>query len=231
MTPKERASRSVSGRRGAQVQLDALPAPVDTVATQSSCGPIGGIKSFSVNRDLHKGMVIRHEGELYSILDFNVAQTGKQKATVHVKLKAIKTGHTGERTLDQLGKIEEVPTEIRSMQYLYASGQERVFMDTELYEQYPLNKDMLGECVPFLVEEETYRILMIEGNPVSIQLPPIVILEVVDTAPVEHAGGTTNVHKEAKVNSGIVVQVPLFIKNGDKIRVKTENREYQGKEH
>ncbi len=186
---------------------------------------------MSRTEDFHKGMVIRHEGELYTILDFNVAQTGKQKATVHVKLRAIKTGHTGERTLDQLGKVEEVPTEIRSMQYLYASGQERVFMDTETFEQYPLTEDMLVDSVPFLVEEEQYRILLIDGRPVSLQLPPIVVLEVVDTAPVEHAGGSTNVHKEARLNSGITVQVPLFIKNGDKIRVKTDNREYQGKEH
>ena len=186
---------------------------------------------MALTDDLHKGMVIRHEGQLYTILDFTVAQTGKQKATVHVKLRAVKTGHTGERTLDQLGKIEEVPTEVRPMQYLYASAQEWVFMDTETYEQYPFTEEMLGESPAFLVEEETYRIQLIEGQPVSLQLPPVVVLEVVDTAPVEHAGGSTNVHKEAKLNSGIVVHVPLFIKNGDKIRVKTDNREYQGKEH
>ncbi|MGD2110524.1 MAG: elongation factor P [Phycisphaerae bacterium] len=186
---------------------------------------------MSRTEELHRGMVIRHEGELYTVLDFNTAQTGKQKATVHVKLRAIKTGHTGERTLDQLGKIEEVPTEIRSMQYLYASGQERVFMDTETYEQYALTEEFLGDGVDFLVEEETYRIQLIDGNPVALQLPAVVVMEVVDTAPVEHAGGTTNVNKEAKVSSGIIIHVPLFIKNGDRIKIKTENREYNGKEH
>jgi elongation factor P len=186
---------------------------------------------MSVTHDLHKGTVIRHEGQLFTVLDFNVAQTGKQKATVHVKLRSVSTGHTGERTLDELGKIEEVPAEIRHMQYLYASGNEHVFMDNETYEQYPLNEDMLGDAVNFLVDEEAYRFQMIEGQPVALQLPPIVVLEVTDTAPVEHAGGSTNVQKEAKLSSGITVQVPLFIKNGDKIRVKTDNREYQGKEH
>ena len=129
---------------------------------------------------LHKGMVIRHQGELFSILDYKVAQTGKQKPTVHVKLRSLKSGHTGDRTLDELGKIEEVPAETRQMQYLYASGHEHVFMDT---------------------------------------------------SPVEHAGGSTNVYKEAKLASGFVVQVPLFIKNGDKIRVSTETHEYLGKAH
>ncbi len=186
---------------------------------------------MSLTDDLHKGMVIRHEGQLFTVLDFGIAQTGKQRPTVHVKLRSVKTGHTGERTLDELGKIEEVPAEVRQMQYLYASGQERVFMDSTSFEQYPLGEDILGDAMEFLVEEETYRFLTIEEQVVAIQLPPIVVLEVVDTAPVEHAGGTTNVHKEAKLAGGLVVHVPLFIKNGDKVRVKTDNREYQGKEH
>lgn len=186
---------------------------------------------MSLTEDLHKGMVIRHEGQLFTVLDFKVAQTGKQRPTVHVKLCSLTTGHTGERTLDQLGKIEEVPTEIRRMQYLYSAGKERVFMDAETFEQYPLGEDVLGDGVAFLVEEETYRFLTVEGQVVGIELPPVVVLEVVETAPVEHAGGSTNVQKEARLNSGLVIYVPLFIKNGDKIRVKTENREYQGKEH
>jgi len=90
---------------------------------------------------------------------------------------------------------------------------------------------VLGDAVHFMVDEETYRIQVIEGQPIALQLAPVVVLEVVHTAPVEHAGGSTNVQKEAKLSSGITIQVPLFIKNGDKIRVKTENSEYQGKEH
>ena len=91
---------------------------------------------MSLTEQLHKGMVIRHEGQLYTVLDYEVAQTGKQKHTVHVKLRAVKSGHATERTLDQLGKIEEVPSEVRQMQYLYASGEQRVFMDAESFEQY-----------------------------------------------------------------------------------------------
>ena len=186
---------------------------------------------MSLTEQLHKGMVIRHEGQLYTVLDYEVAQTGKQKPTVHVKLRAVKGGHATERTLDQLGKVEEVPSEVRQMQYLYAAGEERVFMDSESFEQYSLGEDIVGEGMDFLVEEETYKFLAIDGQPVSFQLPPIVVLEVVDTALVEHAGGSTNVQKEAKLACGIIVHVPLFIKNGDKIRVIPENRQYQGKEH
>ena len=180
---------------------------------------------------LHKGMVIRHEGQLYTVLDYQLAQTGKQKPTVHIKLRNIKGGHPTDRTLDQLGKLEEVDAEIRQMQYLYAAGEERVFMDTESYEQYSLGKDLLRDCTDLLVEEEVYRCQFAEGELVGVQLPDFVVLEVADTAPVEHAGGHVNVQKEAKLASGLVVQVPLFVKNGDKIRINTEKRQYLGKEH
>ncbi|HUU98317.1 MAG TPA: elongation factor P [Phycisphaerae bacterium] len=186
---------------------------------------------MSVADELHKGMVIRHEGQLFTVLDYRVAQSGKQKPTVHIKLRSLSTGHTGERTLDQLGALEEVPAELREMQYLYASGPQRVFMDAATYEQYELDKDVLQESVDFLVEEGTYRFQTVEGQPVALQLPGQAVLEVADTAPPEHAGGGSNVHKEATLSSGLVVHVPLFIKNGDKIRVSTETREYQGKEH
>ena len=83
---------------------------------------------MSQTDQIRKGMVIRHEGMLLTVEDFNIARTGKQKATVHVKLRALKDGDSVERTLDQLGRIEEVPTERRAMQYLYAAGDEHVFM-------------------------------------------------------------------------------------------------------
>ncbi len=186
---------------------------------------------MSLTDDLRRGMVIRHEGQLFTVLDFRVAHTGKQRPTVHVKLRSVNTGHTGERTLDELGKIDEVDAQVRHLQYLYAAGRERVFMDTESFEQYPLGEDFLGSHIELLTEEETYPFQFIEEKAVAIQMPPAVVLEVVDTAPVQHAGGNTNVHKEAKLSSGIEVSVPLFIKNGDKIRIKTETREYLGKDH
>jgi len=186
---------------------------------------------MSLTEGLHKGMVIRHEEQLFSVLDFRVAQTGKQKPTVHVKLRSISTGHTGERTLDELGKIDEVLTEIREMQYLYADRTDHVFMDMESFEQYPLSDEILGDAVPFLVEQETFRCLTIDGKLVSLHLPDVVALEVVDTAPVQHTGGSSNVYKDARLASGLNIQVPLFIKNGDKIRVRTADRSYMGKDH
>ncbi len=186
---------------------------------------------MSLTEGLHKGMVIRHEGQLFTVLDFSAIQKGKQKPTVHVKLRSLNTGHTGERTLDELGKIEEVPAEIREMQYLYADRSQRIFMDTESFEQFPLGEDVLGDGIHFLVEQENYRCLTIDGRPVSLQLPDVVSLEVMNTDPVQHSGGASNVHKEAKLASGLTIYVPLFIKTGEKVRVNTETREYCGKDH
>ena len=185
---------------------------------------------MSLTDSLHKGMVIRHAGELFSVLDYRVAQAGKQRPTVHVKLRSLMSGHAGERTLEELGTLEEIPAEVRPMQYLYAAGVERVFMDTETFDQYSLGPDVLGESVDLLTEQETYRVLTIEGRPVSIQMSDTVVLEVVDTAPAEHAGGAANVQKDARLASGLTIHVPLFIKNGDRIRVKCDSRHYQGKE-
>jgi len=180
---------------------------------------------------LRKGMVLRHEGHLYAVLDFGTAQSGKQKPTVHVKLRDLRSGNASERTLDQLGKIEEVESEVRPMQFLYSSGNERVFMDTESFEQYMLGQQVLGDAMGCLVEEETYRFLVVAGQPLSIQLPDVLIMEVKETAPVEHGSGHTTVTKEATLASGLLVHVPLFIKTGDKIRVNTSTRQYIGKEH
>lgn len=186
---------------------------------------------MSATEGLHKGMVIRHEGQLYTVLDFHGMQKGKQKATVHVKLRAISTGHTGERTLDELGKIEAVPTDLRHMQYLYADRTDHFFMDAETYEQFPLPAEVLVDAVGFLAEQETYSVMTIDGQPVNLRLPPIVVMEVVDTAAPQHSGGGSNVSKDAKLSNGLLIHVPLFNKNGDRIRIKTEDCEYQGKEH
>jgi elongation factor P len=186
---------------------------------------------MSQTENLHRGAVIRHQGHLYTLLDYRVSQSGKMKPTVHLKLRDLKSGNTGERSLDELGKVEEVPTEIRNMQYLYAAGKDRVFMDSESFDEQRVAPDFFGRDADFLVEGETYRFLAIDGQPVSLQLPPVIAIEVADTAPVEHAGGMSNITKEARLASGLTIRVPLFIKTGDKVRVRVDNHEYQGKEH
>ncbi len=186
---------------------------------------------MSQTENLHRGAVIRQQGHLYTILDFRVSQSGKMKPTVHVKLREVRSGHISERSLDELGKIEEVRAQNREMQFLYAAGKDRVFMDSETFEESKFDESFLGREMDFLVEGDTYRFLTIDGQAVSLQLPPVVVIEVADTAPVEHAGGVSNITKEARLASGITIRVPLFIKTGDRIRVRTDHCEYQGKDH
>ena len=186
---------------------------------------------MSMTDQLKKGMVLRHDGHLYRVTDFRVAQAGQQKPRVHVKLRSLASGHTTEKLLDQMGKLDEVDTEIREMQFLYAAGHEHVFMDDASYEQYPLAETVTAPARDFLVEGETYQLLTVEGQPQEILLPAHVAIEVTETAPVEHAGGASNVHKDATLASGLTIQVPLFIATGEKVRVNTETKQYVGKEH
>ena len=180
---------------------------------------------------LRRGMMIRYGDGLAVVEKFTEARSGEQKPTVHVTLRVVgQKGHV-ERTLDELGSIEEVPSEVRNMLYLHPAGDDHVFMDCETYEQYPLHKEGLGDATAFLVAENQYRVMMAAGDPVTLELPDAIVLSVVDTAPPEHQSSlASNVVKEARMESGIVIRVPLFIEQGDRVRVSTATREYLGKE-
>jgi elongation factor P len=176
-------------------------------------------------------MVLRHEGDLYVVADYREAQSGKQKTTVHVKLRNLKTGHSIDRSLETLGRIEEVEVEHRQMQYLYDSGDGHVFMDDEDYEQYTLGAELIGAAAEYLLLEQHYRVLVVEGQPLTLELSDVVALAVTDTAPPTHGTSTgSNVTKEATLETGKVIRVPLFIKTGDRVRVDTTNAAYSGKE-
>jgi elongation factor P len=180
---------------------------------------------------LKRNMLLRHQGHLYLVDQYEERRTGKQKATVHVKLRDTRDGHQVDRTLDQLAPLDEVPSARRDLQYLYPGSGNWVFMDTESFEQYELTDAQLHGCQPFLKEGEPYRALIADEQPLVVEIPDVVALEVADTAPPTHSVGTqSNIMKEAKLENGLDVRVPLFIKNGDKIRINTHDKAYVGKE-
>lgn len=180
---------------------------------------------------LKRGMLIRHQGHIYSVTDFQERHSGKQRPTVHVALRDIRDGHPVDRSLSDLEPIEEVAHAYRPMQYLYARGDERVFMDSETFEEHGLKAPALHGCEPFLKEGEEYRVMFVDGQPLSLELPEIVKLRVKETAAPSHAvGNASSVMKEATLENGLLVRVPLFIKMGDTIRVDTRAKTYQGKE-
>jgi elongation factor P len=179
---------------------------------------------------LRKFMLIRHKGEVYYVLDYYESKAAQQKAVVHVKLKNVRTGHVSEIAADALGKIEEARSSHRLMQYLYARGKEHVFMDEKTFDQISLQAEMMQNELPFLVPEKEYRVLFLDERPVMLELPPTVSLKVTETAPPQRSVGGSSVYKDAKLETGVTVKVPLFIKVGDVIRVGWANREYLGKE-
>ena len=181
--------------------------------------------------ELTRGMLLRVHNDLYQVVGFGEAHTGKQKSRTHVTLRCLRDGHVTDKLLESIQPIEEVPHEIRNMQYLYSSDDEYTFMDSESFEQYTLSRNVLGRAAHFLVESETYKVLCANETPISIQLPDALAIEVKDTAPPAHGvGGASNILKEAVLASGLTVRVPLFIKTGDRIRLDTASEKYVGKE-
>jgi elongation factor P len=180
---------------------------------------------------IKRGTVIRHEGDAHLVISVVEHKSGKQKPTVHLGLRNLRTGRALDRTADQLGDIELVDYAARSMQYLYDEAGARVFMDAETFEQHKLSAEQIGPAADFLVLGNEYRVLAIDQQPVSVQLPDVVALQVADTAPPSKQGGAgSNVMKEATLASGLVIRVPLFIKTGDVIRIEATSRHYVGKE-
>ncbi len=184
-----------------------------------------------MNIPLKRGMLIRHQNHVYTVVDFHERHSGKQRPTVHVALRDVRDGHPVDRTLADLEPIEEVPHAYRQMQYLYAKGAAHVFMDSETFEEFELSGAQLQGGEPFLREGESYRVMFVDGRPLNLDLPEIVKLSVKETAAPSHlVGNAASVLKEATLENGLLVRVPLFIKIGDTIRVDTRSRAYVGKE-
>ncbi len=184
-----------------------------------------------MNIPLKRGMLIRHQNHIYTVADFQERHTGKQKPTVHVTLRDVRDGRLVNRTLEEIEPIEEVPHAIRPMQYLYTKGTDYVFMDAETFEEFSLSHEQLRGSQSFLNEGETYRVMFVDDRPTSLDLPEIVRLKVSSTAAPSHSvGNASSVLKEATLENHLVVNVPMFIKMGDMIRVDTRTRAYVGKE-
>ncbi|HGJ67414.1 TPA: elongation factor P [bacterium] len=172
------------------------------------------------------GLVVKVEGQLYSIVGFQHVKPGKGGAYVRTKLKRLSDGNVIERTFRSEEKIEDVRLENRKMQYLYQDGDLLYFMDSETYEQVPLSADNLGDAINFLVEESTINVQFLENKPISVELPPAVVLQVDKTEPGVKGDTATGATKPATLKTGYVLNVPLFINEGDMIKVDTRSGEY-----
>ena len=179
----------------------------------------------SVN-DFKKGLVIKLDGELYSVVDYQHVKPARGAAFVRSKLRHVKRGGIVDRTFRGGEKVEDVKLIKRPMQYLYEEGDSLVFMDTESYEQESIPKKAIGDALQFMKEEDIVDIAMYEGEPITVEPPQFVVLKVVYAEPGVKGDTATNVLKPVKVDTGAEVRVPLFVNEGDYIKVNTQTSEY-----
>lgn len=177
--------------------------------------------------DIRKGLCIRYNHDIFKIIEFLHVKPGKGPAFVRTKLRSVTTGKVIDNTFSAGHKIEDVRVETRSYQYLYPEGETLHFMNTDDYNQITLQKDAL-DSPELLKEGEVVTILFnTEDNmPLSVEMPASVILEVIHSEPGVKGNTATNATKPATVETGAIVHVPLFINEGDKIKVETEKGTY-----
>ena len=176
--------------------------------------------------DLKKGITIELDGGLYQIMDWQHIKIGRGSAQVRLKLRDIRGGHTIERTFQSGEKFPRARLDRHTVQYLYNDESLYYFMDAETFEQSMLNREQLGDAVNYLKDGMTLDILYYKDEPISVELPNSVELEVMETEPGFKGDTATNLNKPAKLETGITIQVPLFVDAGQVIRVDTRTGLY-----
>lgn len=176
--------------------------------------------------DFRKGMTVEIDGQVYTIVDFLHVKPGKGAAFVRTKIKNVVTGAVLERTFNPTEKFEQAHIERKEMQYLYSDGDLYYFMDTETYEQLPLNKDKVEDALKYIKENMNVTIKFYKGEAFSVEPPNFVELQVVQTDPGFKGDTATGGSKPATLETGAVIQVPLFVNTGDVIRIDTRTGEY-----
>ena len=176
--------------------------------------------------DFRRGRKLKLDGDLWEIVDFQNARTAQRRAKVTTKLRNLRTGQVLEKMFASGESFEEPQFEQRSMKYMHNDGSEWHFMDNETFEQIGMSAEQLEGYAEFLMENHDYKVLYFESNPLSVDLPTAVILEVTDAEPAVKGDTVSNLTKGATLETGLKVKVPLFIKIGDKVKVDTRSKEY-----
>ena len=176
---------------------------------------------------LRPGMVIKFNNELYSIFSMTHRTPGNLRGFVQVKMRSLRSGSMTEHRFSSEDRVERAALDEHEMEYLYDDGEYYYFMDTTTFEQMHLTKDLLGSGVDYLIPQLKVSVEFYEGKAISVELPPNVDLTVVETEPGLKGATVSNVTKPAKLETGLVVQVPPFINEGEKIRVSTSEGTYQ----
>ncbi len=176
--------------------------------------------------DLRKGITIELDGTLYNVLEYQHIKTGRGSAQIRLRLRDVRAGHTIERTFQAGEKFARARVERHPMQFMYSDGAFFHFMNTETYEQMQLSPDQVDDAANYLVENGTCDVLTYQDAPIGVELPTAVVLTITRTDPGFKGDTATGGNKPATMETGLVVTVPLFVNEGDKIRVTTATGEY-----
>ncbi|MGI6412493.1 MAG: elongation factor P [Syntrophomonadaceae bacterium] len=180
---------------------------------------------ISVN-DFRTGVTIILDEQAYQVVEFQHVKPGKGAAFVRAKLKNVKQGGIIERTFRGGEKVPRAHLDRREMQFLYHDGQDYIFMDNENYEQIAISADTIGDGVKWLLENMNIGVLFFQGNIIGVDLPNFVEMKVIETEPGVKGDTATGATKNATLETGATVQVPLFVNQGDRLRIDTRTGQY-----
>jgi elongation factor P len=177
-------------------------------------------------QELRPGKTFELDGHLYSVLDYNHNKTARGSAVIKVKIRNINTGSTTEKSFRTGDKIEDVRIEARTMQYLYKDGDMYAFMDVESFDQIDVSGDLLGNALNYLIENMEVDLQVYKEKVIGVSLPASIILKVTYTEPGVKGDTVSNVTKPATLETGLIVQVPIFVSEGNSVKVDTKNNTY-----
>jgi elongation factor P len=184
---------------------------------------------MATTADIKNGVVLRIDGALWTIIEFQHVKPGKGGAFVRTKMKNVLSGKVVDKTYNAGTKIETANVDRRDFQYLYNDGNEFVFMDKDTYEQLSVPEAVVGDAKNFLLENQDLQIALNDGNPLYVELPASVVLELTYTEPGLQGDRSTGGTKPATLETGYEIQVPLFLEVGTKVKVDTRTGEYLGR--
>jgi elongation factor P len=180
----------------------------------------------ATTNDLKNGLVLNLDGQLWSVVEFQHVKPGKGGAFVRTTLKNVRTGAVLERTFNAGIRVEQAIVDKRDMQFLYRDGDDYVFMDNTSYDQVLVPPAALGEAADYLVEQMTAHLATFEGEIVQVEIAPSVELTIAQTEPGVQGDRVSGARKPATLETGLVIQVPLFVNPGDRVKVDTRSGEY-----
>ena len=184
---------------------------------------------MATTADIKNGVVLRIDGALWTIIEFQHVKPGKGGAFVRTKLKNVMTGKVVDKTFNAGAKVDFETVDRRDFQYLYADGNDYVFMDLDDYDQVTVSGIVVGDAANYMLENQSVQIAMNNGVPLYIELPTSVVLEITYTEPGLQGDRSTGGTKPATVETGLEIQVPLFLEQGTKVKVDTRTGDYLGR--